>query len=251
MNNFYQNKNVWIIGASFGIGEALYRELNDDGANLLISARSKNKIEELVANTNKNHACVELDVTKETDFDAAIEVLKSKFQKTDLIIFCAGIYSPMNAENFDLKAAKEILEVNLTGFVNFIGKIMPQIKVGEVAHIAIISSVAGYFGMPNSMCYGASKAGLSNLAESLYFDLKKYHTKVSLINPGFIKTRLTDQNKFAMPLIASAEEIATHIIKQLPKNNFEIYFPKAFVFIMKILKKLPFLLRSKILKIIK
>jgi short-subunit dehydrogenase len=243
--NLYQNKNIWIIGASFGIGEELFRAFDELGANLIVSARSFEALSQLISN-KPQHSAIALDVACEQDFDAAIIKIKTKWQKIDLIIFCAGIYSPMNADNFDLVEAKKILEINFGGFVNFIGKILPEIKQKNVAHIAAISSVAGYFGMPNSMCYGASKAAFSNFVEGLYFDLKKFDTKVTLINPGFIKTRLTDKNNFKMPFIATPKQIAAHIIKRLPKNSFEIYFPLGFVFVMKILKILPFSWRKKI-----
>ncbi len=246
---FYQNKNVWIIGASFGIGEELFHQFNKAGANLAISARSYEKISQLLLGSNPQNFAVALDVTKEDDFTNAIKTIKNKWQKIDLIIFCAGVYSPMNAENFDLKKAQEILAINFGGFVNFIGTILSEIKARNVTHIAAISSVAGYFGMPKSMCYGASKAAFSNFVEGLYFDLKKYHTKVTLISPGFIKTRLTDQNNFTMPMIASAKEIACHILKKLPKNNFEIYFPRSFVLIMKFLRLMPFALRAKLFEL--
>jgi short-subunit dehydrogenase len=244
--NFYQNKNIWIIGASFGIGAEIFHQLDKLGANLVVSARSLEALSRLILD-KPNHLAIALDIAREQDFDIAISQIKSKWQKIDLIIFCAGIYSPMNADNFDLAEAKKILEVNFGGFVNFIGKILPEIKQKNVAHIAAISSVAGYFGMPNSMCYGASKAAFSNFVEGLYFDLKKFETKVTLINPGFIKTRLTDKNNFVMPMIATAPQIAAHIIKKLPKADFEIYFPRIFVLIMKFFRLLPFCLRRKLL----
>ncbi len=244
MNNFYQNKNILIIGASFGIGEELYNQFDQIGANLCICARNLEKINDLVK--NKNHLAVALDVTKQDEFDQVIRVLKDRWQKIDLIIFCAGIYSPMNLDNFNPELARLIFETNFTGFFNLITKILPQIKDNKISHIAVISSVAGYFGMPNSLLYGASKAGLSNLVESLYFELKKYQTKITLINPGFVKTRLTNQNNFSMPFITTTKKIASHIIKQLPKDKFEIYFPRSFAIIMKLLNLMPFALRNMI-----
>ncbi len=244
MNNFYQNKNILIIGASSGIGEELYNQFDQIGANLCICARNLEKINDLVK--NKNHLAIALDVTKQDEFDQVIRVLKDKWQKIDLIIFCAGIYSPMNLDNFNPELARSIFETNFTGFFNLITKILPQIKDNKINHIAVISSVAGYFGMPNSLLYGASKAALSNLVESLYFELKKYQTKITLINPGFVKTRLTNQNNFSMPFITTTKKIASHIIKQLPKDKFEIYFPRSFVIIMKLLNLMPFALRNMI-----
>ena len=223
----------------------MFRAFDALGANLVVSARSSHALSQLILD-KPQHRAIALDVKREQDFDEAILQIKTKWQKIDLIVFCAGIYSPMNADNFDLVEAKKILEINFGGLVNFIGKILPEIKQKNVAHIAAISSVASYFGMPNSMCYGASKAAFSNFVEGLYFDLKKFGTKVTLINPGFIKTRLTDKNNFKMPMIATAPEIAAHIVKKLPRDCFEIYFPRGFVMILKILRLLPFWVRAKI-----
>ena len=127
-------------------------------------------------------------------------------------------------------------------------------KEKNEGHISLVSSVAGYGGLPNSSGYGPSKAALINLAESLYFDFKKYNVRVSLISPGFIKTPMTDKNKFKMPFIKSAEFAANKIYNGLVKSNaFEITFPKELTLIMKIFKILPykiyFYLISKLTKI--
>ena len=107
-------------------------------------------------------------------------------------------------------------------------------------HIAIVSSVAGYRGLPAASGYCASKAALSSLAESLYFDFKRKNVKVSLISPGFIKTPMTDKNTFPMPMIKSPEYAAEKIFIGLTKKNaFEIHFPKSFTIFLKLLKIMP------------
>ena len=102
--------------------------------------------------------------------------------------------------------------------------------------------------MPNSLAYGASKAGLSHLTESLFYELKKYQTKVQLINPGFVETRLTAKNNFKMPWIISRQKTANIILRKLPKKQFEISFPWIFVCILKLLQKLPYKLRLLLFK---
>ncbi len=246
----YKDKNIWIIGASFGIGEELYRQLNQAGANLIISARDLKKLQEIIIE-NKNHLALPMDVTDESSVNSAVEKLTQSFSKIDLIIFCAGIYQPMNIDNFDLKKAKEISKTNYVGMLNLLAAFLPMIKQKKLIHLAIISSVASYFGMNNSLSYGASKAALSNLAMSLYLELKKYDIKVQLINPGFVKTRLTDQNNFKMPLMITAKKAAQIIIKELPSNKFEIFFPKIFVWIMKIIGLLPYKIQLKVLSQVK
>ncbi len=249
-NNDYQGKNIWLVGASFGIGEELYRQFSEVGANLIISGRSLEKLQEIIGK-NKHHLALPIDVTDENSVNLAVEKLLQNFTKIDLIIFCAGIYQPMNVDNFDLKKSKEISKTNYVGMLNLLAAILPAIKQKKLTHLAIISSVAGYFGMNNSLSYGASKAALSNLAMSLYLELKKYDVKVQLINPGFVKTRLTDQNNFKMPLMITPQKAAAIIIKDLNSNKFEIFFPKTFVWIMKIIGFLPYKLQLKVLSQVK
>jgi short-subunit dehydrogenase len=149
----------------------------------------------------------------------------------------------MNLENFNLKIARNILDVNFNSFFVFLDVFLNDFKNQKIKHLAVISSVAGYFGMPNSLAYGASKAGLSHLTESLFYELKKYKIKVQLINPGFVETRLTAKNNFKMPWIISSNRAAKIIIKKLPKKQFEIAFPFIFVFILKLLQIISYKIR--------
>ncbi len=250
-NSLYKNKNILVIGASFGIGEELCRQLSDAGANLAIVARSKDKIDKLSSELGGNHMAISCDISKQSDLEGLTEKLFAKWSKIDLMIFCVGTYSPMNLGNFDLKKAKEVAQINFMSFFDVIDAFLPKFKAKKISHLAIISSVAGYFGMPNSLAYGSSKAGLSNLSESLYYELKKYKTKVQLINPGFVKTRLTDQNDFEMPGLIPVEKAAKEIINGLGKNKFEITTPFIFTFFMRILSILPYKVRFFLFKNVK
>lgn len=237
---FYQDKNILIIGGSFGIGEDLCKNLSDLGANLAIMARSEAKLNLLAKSLNKNNSIIlPVDIAIHSSLKKSATKLKKQWPRIDIIIFCVGIYEPMNINNFDLKKAKNILDINLGSFFNIIDVFQDHFTSCKVGQLAIISSVAGYFGMPNSLAYGASKAGLSHLTESLLYELKKYHVKVQLINPGFVQTRLTDKNNFKMPGIISSKKASDIIIKKLQGSSFEIAFPIIFVFFMKILKILP------------
>lgn len=247
-HRYYYQKNILVIGGSFGIGEELCKMLGQLHANLAIVARSKDKIDHLCQNLEGDHLAIDCDVAKKSDVKALSTTLNKKWDRIDLVIFCVGAYQPMNIDNFDLQKAENIIDINLNSFLNVIDAFLPSFQAKKISHLAIISSVAGYFGMPNSLAYGASKAALSNLAESLFYELKKYQTKVQLINPGFVKTRLTDQNNFKMPGIISAQKAAQLIIKQLPKNGFEIKFPFIFTFIMKVLSLLPYKIRFFLFK---
>jgi short-subunit dehydrogenase len=247
-NNYYNNKNILVVGGSFGIGEELCLELSKLNSNLAIVARSKDKIDNLKKTLEGDHLSIECDVSSKKDLDRLSAILDKKWKKIDIIIFCVGAYQPMNIDNFDLKKAENIIDINLGGFLNFVNSFLISFKQKKIGHLVIVSSVAGYFGMPNSLAYGASKAALSNLSESLFYELRKYDTKVQLINPGFVKTRLTNQNDFKMPGIISANKAAKIIIKQLPKNKFEIKFPFAFTSIMRIISVLPYKIRFLLFK---
>ena len=140
-----------------------------------------------------------------------------------------------------MEQIRTTINVNFFGTLNCIKVVEKYFKDKKNGHISIISSVAGYRGLPNSTGYGPSKAALTNLAESLYFDFKKHGVRVSLISPGFIKTPMTDKNKFKMPFIKSSEFAANKIYKGLINSKaFEITFPKQLTVIMKILRIIPY-----------
>lgn len=249
--NYYRNKNILIIGGSFGIGEQLCKNLAQAGANLAICARSKDKIDDLHKTLPGNHVSIACDVTKLEDLHALSSQLDAAWQHIDIILFCAGSYQPMNINNFDLKQSKDIIAINLVSVFNVMDAFLPLFKKEKISHLAIISSVAGYFGMSNSLAYGASKAALSHLCESLRYELRPYKTKVQLINPGFVKTRLTDKNNFTMPGIISTQKAANIIIKHLQKKKFEIAFPFMFTSFMRLLAVLPYPVRFLLLKNVK
>ena len=248
IDQFYHNKNILILGGSYGIGEALVKQLAKKGANLVIAARSIDKIHDLINSIEGKHYAIKCDVNNDHDWLNLSKELNKLFSTIDLIIFSVGTYKPMGFNDFNAEISEQILSVNLGSFVKFIDCFSESIKNAKIKHIAIISSIAGYFGMPNSMFYGASKAGLTNLVESLKYELLEYNVKVQLINPGFVKTRLTDQNKFTMPFIISVDKSAEIIIQKLKSRNFEIAFPNSFKFFMRVLRFLPHSIRFFIVK---
>jgi len=246
-------KKVWITGASSGIGKALALKFANESWQVAASARRENLLNELEKN-NSNIYSFPLDVVDLENTKRTFENILKKLNNIDLCIFATGIYDPNTEKEININKMQDVMKINFFGTVNCIKAIEKNFKEKKNGHISIISSVAGYGGLPNSSGYGPSKAALINLAESLYFDFKRYNVRVSLISPGFIKTPMTDKNKFKMPFIKSAEFAANKIYKGLVKNNnFEIAFPKELTLIMKIFKILPykiyFYLISKLTKI--
>ena len=235
-------KNIWIIGASSGIGMELAKIYISQGHNVAISARTNHLLENL-ANENseffKNILPLALDVRNQTDVDVALKKIIEKWQKIDLLIYASGIYDPEKIRNLDIQYSKEVIDINLTSIFNFLLPVVGEMKKNQSGQIALIASVAGYRGLPNSGAYGASKAAIINLCESLYVQLRPFNISVTVVNPGFVKSKLTDKNDFKMPFIIEANKAAKIIVDGLNKKKFEIHFPPIFSLILKILQIIP------------
>ena len=248
-------KKIWITGASSGIGKALAIKFANNGWKVAASARRENLLNDLKKN-NPNIFPFPLDVKDEKLTQNVFKNIVEKFQSLDICVFCTGIHDPDSEKKLSSEKIREIMETNFFGTLNSIMAVSTYFRESKSGHISIVSSVAGYRGLPAAAGYCASKSALISLAESLYFDFKRYNVRVSLINPGFIKTPMTDKNKFPMPMIKSAEFAAEKIFIGLTKKNvFEIHFPIAFTTVMKLLKIMPnwlyFLLVKKGMKTIK
>lgn len=250
-----KNKVCWIIGASHGIGESLAKKYFVEGFDLVISARSEEKLKslrnEILAASPKNCGqilAIKTDITELVSIQSAQDRILEKFTKIDLVIFCSAVYYPTKAINFDLEKALETIDVNLVGAINLLHIILPQLTKQNSGHIGLVASVAGYRGLPQSFAYGASKAALINLCEGIYPELKRQNIDLSVINPGFVKTRLTQKNLFSMPFIITPEKAADEIFNGIATKKFEIHFPKKFTYLLKFLQILPNFLFLKIIK---
>lgn len=233
-----QNKCVWLIGASEGIGAALAKKLAAEGARLVLSARQAEKLEALRATLpGSGHQVVPVDVCSLESVQAAWQALSAS--PPDVVIYNAGTYTPMDAQKLDLAAVEAMLDVNLRGAFRVVGTILPTYLARNAGHMVLVGSVAGYRGLPSAIGYGASKAGILHLAENLKADLSDTNIKVQLVSPGFVKTRLTDQNNFRMPCIITPDQAAKHIAAGLTSKAFEIHFPKRFTYVLKLLRLLP------------
>lgn len=230
---------VWVIGASTGIGAATARALLAAGARVAISARNA----ELLAEVADNHAHVRVepvDYTESAQVAAAWQRICAAWGGVDLVLIVAGTHAEIRAWELTEQNAMAILETNLHGVIKTTAVVLPALLAQGTGAIGIVSSVAGYRGLPKALIYGASKAALINLAETLYLDLHDKGLGVYLINPGFVRTPLTDRNKFRMPHLITAEEAATEIVAGLDAGEFEIHFPKAFTRQIKLLRILPY-----------
>jgi len=248
-------KKIWITGASSGIGRALAIKFANNGWKVAASARRESLLQEL-SNNNSNIFSFPLDVKDDKSTKKVFQNIVEKFKSLDICVFCTGIHDPEAEKKLSSEKIREIMETNFFGTLNCIMAVNTFFREKKNGHISIVSSVAGYRGLPAASGYCASKSALTSLAESLYFDFKRYNVRISLVSPGFIKTPMTDKNKFPMPMIKSAEFAAEKMFIGLTKKNvFEIHFPIAFTIVMKLLKIMPnwlyFLLVKKGMKTIK
>ena len=232
-------KNIWITGASSGIGKALAIKFANEGWQVAASARRESLLKEL-SNQYTNIQSFPLDVTDSDKCKSVFKDIIEKFENIEICVFGTGIHDPQSEKKFNLEKIKKIMEVNFFGTMNSINSVYDYFGQRKVGQISIISSVAGYRGLPAAGAYCASKSALTSFAESLHFEMKRKNVRVSLISPGFIKTPMTDQNDFPMPMIKSPEFAADQIYNGLiKKSGFEIHFPKVFTFFMKFLRILP------------
>ena len=241
-------KSIWITGASSGIGKALAIKFADEGWQVAASARREDLLNK-IAESNKNISSFPLDVTDGEKCKEIFGQIKNKLQSIDICFFSTGTWDPEKEKNIDTEQIENVMKVNFFGTLNCIKAVEKYFREKKSGHISIVSSIAGYRGLPNSTGYGASKAALNNLAESLYFDFGRINVRVSLISPGFIKTQMTDKNQFKMPFLKTAEYAANKIYNGLINgSSFEIDFPKELTLILKFLKILPDSLYFKIIK---
>ena len=236
----WRGRRVWIVGASSGIGEALSRELAARGASLALSSRRRDSLEALARSLPGGAALpLPLDVTDQASIHEAAQELSRQWASIDLVVWLAGDYRPMRADSFDLVEARRLIEINLLSVYNGLDVLLPVFAQQKTGGLALVSSVAGYRGLPKALAYGPGKAGLINLAESLYLDLSPQGIGVWLINPGFVATPLTAQNTFHMPGLISAEEAARQMVAGFASGAFEMHFPRRFTWWMKFLRLLP------------
>lgn len=233
----WRDQRVWLIGASSGIGEATAKLLMARGARVALTSRSRDALTALA----DMHALVApADVTDRASLQAAFNTICTRFGGIDVAIINAGTHQPVRAWELDAEAAEKMVQVNLIGAMNVSALLAPYFTQRGSGRLAITASVAGYGGLPSGLVYGATKAALINFTETLYLDLAPRGVAIHLINPGFVKTPLTDLNDFKMPALIEADEAAREILFGIERGAFEIHFPKRFTRVMKLLNLLPY-----------
>ena len=234
-----KQKKIWITGASSGIGKSVAEKFANEGWKVAVSARRKELLDELAK--NPNIVSFPLDVTNRNQINEVFKNIIDNFGELDICLFSSGTYEPKDEQNIDPDKIKNVINVNFLGVIDCVKSVERYFKDKKSGHISIVSSIAGYRGLPNSSGYGPSKAALTNFSESIYFDFKKFGVRVSVVSPGFIKTPLTDKNEFPMPFLKTPEYAAEKIFNGLVKSSaFEIHFPKGLTLTLKFLRILPY-----------
>ena len=239
---------VWLVGASTGIGASLAEALSGLGAQIVLSARSHESLEHVAASCRQKHADCDVlvlpfDVCDTQATSLAVAELGERWQGIDLIIYNAGTYEATRVDTLSPAVAEQSLRVNLLAPIAATSTMLPlllnTVGDGRPRGFAFVASVAGYRGLPRALTYGPGKAGLISFAESLWVDLHGLGLNAWVINPGFVRTRLTAQNSFEMPALIEPEAAANAIIDGFANGTFEIHFPKRFTWFMKLLRLLP------------
>ncbi len=236
-------KRVWVTGAGRGIGAALATKLCWAGVDVLASARSANELEALQASLAGAPGKLQiepLDISQPEQIRSCFQRWQYAGTLPDLAVLNAGTHDPFPVEAFKSQRCQALLNVNLYGTLNCLEPLLARYLEQQRGHIAVMASVAGYRGLPTAAAYGAGKAALINLCESLYLDLAGSGVTIQVINPGFVRTPLTDKNDFAMPALMEPEDAARAIIEGLQRKRFEISFPGKFVIWLKLLRVLPY-----------
>lgn len=231
----WQGKRYWIVGASEGLGREVAMALSRVGAEVIVSARSEDRLKELVAELPGRGSHVTVDVSDR----ASVEAAAAAVGQIDGVVYLAGVYWPMSPAEWDSEKVEAMGDINYLGACRVLGAVIHPMLARGHGHIVLTGSLSGFRGLPRSVGYGASKAGVMHLAEQLYADLRGTGVEVQLVNPGFIRTRLTDKNDFDMPFIMEPEAAAREVLEHMNTEAFKRSFPALFASMFRLSQFLP------------
>ncbi|MEO1307776.1 MAG: SDR family NAD(P)-dependent oxidoreductase [Pseudomonadota bacterium] len=217
-------KRYWLVGSSEGLGRALAEQMSREGIELILSARNPETLATLADSLPGRTTAVPCDVADMGSVTSAA----SAAGDIDGVVVLAGVYWPMSAVDWEPEQAVQMADINFTGTVRVLGSVVPGMVARGAGHVVITGSLSGFRGLPGAIGYGASKAGVMSLAESMVADLRGTGVDVQLVNPGFVKTRLTDQNDFKMPFIMEPDAAAREMLDHMRTDGFKKSFPGMF-----------------------
>ena len=230
----WAGKRYWLVGASEGLGLALATQMRAAGADLILSGRNETTLTE-AAKLMGGARVLPMDVAD----DASVNAAAAQLGPIDGVVFLAGVYWPMSAQSIDAQNLIAMCNINFTGCARVMAAVLPAMVARGSGHIVITGSLSGFRGLPGSVGYSASKAGAMALAECLYADLRGTGIKVQLANPGFIRTRLTAKNAFAMPFLMQPDQAAAAMFAHMNNDRFKTSFPRVFSWVFRLAQFLP------------
>jgi NADP-dependent 3-hydroxy acid dehydrogenase YdfG len=231
---------AWVTGASSGIGREVAAQLAQAGWTVAISARRAEELETLAAAHPGKMILAPLDITDQVAVEAAVARIAAEAGRpVARAVLNAGTYLRDTAPSFDVQKFKTQVDVNLVGTANCLAALMPNMLAAGRGQIGIVGSLAGLGGLPAAVTYSATTAALLAMAQSLKFDFDKAGLGISVILPGFVKTPLTDRNKFPMPMLMDVSDAARAILEGMDKGRFLIAFPGGLAWPMRLLRTLP------------
>lgn len=228
-------KRYWLVGASEGLGRALAEHLSRMGVELILSARSEERLQALATSLPGKATAVPVDISD----TASVRAAAAAAGQIDGLVFLAGVYWPLKATEWDADKVEAMCDVNFTGAARCVGAVLPEMVARDAGHIVLTGSLSGFRGLPGASGYAPSKAGVMAMAESMYADLRKTGVDVQVANPGFIKTRLTEKNDFKMPFLMEPEDAARHMVELMVSDRFKRSFPSVFASFFRLGQFLP------------
>lgn len=231
----WAGKRYWLVGASEGLGRELALTMSRAGAEVIVSARSEDRLKSLVAELPGKGSYVTVDVADR----ATVEAAAKEVGQIDGVVYLAGVYWPMKSDEWDNEKADLMGEINFLGASRVVGSVIGDMIARGAGHIVLTGSLSGFRGLPGAIGYASSKAGMMALAESMQADLRTSPVQVQLVNPGFIKTRLTEKNDFNMPFIMSAEDAAKEMFDHMNTDTFKKSFPLLFSWVFRLSQFMP------------
>jgi NAD(P)-dependent dehydrogenase (short-subunit alcohol dehydrogenase family) len=242
-----QDGCAWITGASSGLGRSLALRLATQGWHVVASARRQSELDALAAEAEGGRITSwALDVVDADAVTAAVDGIESAHGPIALAVLNAGTHQPMTAQEFDRAVVERLMRLNVVGAANCIDPLLPRMRARGHGQVALVASVAGYRGLPTAAAYSASKAAAIAMAESLRPELEPDGVLMQVVNPGFIKTPLTDKNDFPMPMLMDVEDATTKLVAGLGRTRFEIVFPRLFCWIVKLYRCMPYALAMRV-----
>jgi len=242
MKREWVGKRYWLVGASEGLGRALAQRMSAAGAELILSARNGDALAALAAELPGQSHVLPMDATDPDSVGAA----QAQLGRIDGLVYLAGVYWPMKANDWDSDRAAQMITVNVNGAIRSVGAVLPQMLARSGGHIVLTGSLSAYRGLPGTIGYSASKAAIMSLAEAMQCDLHDSGIDVQLVNPGFIRTRLTDKNDFKMPFLMEPDAAARAMLKHMESDRFAADFPWLFSTVFRVSRLLPEFLYTRV-----